>query len=344
MRIIMYPSPTRRVFNPIIHVLGVGLKAAGVSILPISAGGLWFPAALHVHWLEHVFWGRVARRVPVVGNFRAWHLIHVARGVRRRGGRVVWTLHNLKPHEAPTGAQARAWQLMTTQFLPLVTDVVVMSHDAVDRLADAFPEVAGARCHVIPHPDFRDFYEEHGLELRNPTAPNAVPTFAMVGLLRPYKGILEAIELLKARAETPFHLIIAGPGPVTYAQSIVDAIGGDPRFEFIHSEISHAQFAQVLRRSDAALFNFRQILNSGSVIAALSCGTPVICPGDGALAELAAQVGQDWVHCFERPLDVDWLLSQIASLQAMDRTAPPLDHLAPLAIGKALLRLYGEKR
>lgn len=342
MRIIMYPSPSRRIYNPIIHVLGEGLRAAGVSILPIGAGGFWFPRALHVHWLEHVYWGPIARHLPVLGYLRALHLIHVARGVQRRGGRVVWTMHNLRPHEALTGVRGKIYSLMVARFLPLVSDIIVMSENTRREVATNYPEAAGAKVHVIPHPHFSNFYAEHGLDLSRAPARTDVPTFALVGLLRPYKGIVEVVEALRTYRETPFRMIIAGEGPQSYQSRIVEAIGGDTRFELIKGAVGHDEFAAILRNADAALFNFSSILNSGSVIAALSCGTPALCPADGALTELATQIGREWVRCFDRPLDVDWLFAQVDSLRRLDRTAPPLKQLEPSAIGLALKTVYGE--
>lgn len=344
MRIIMFPSPSRRIYNPFIHVIGLGLRAAGVSILPIWTGGFWFPRALHVHWLEQVYWGPIAYRLPIVGYLRALHLITVARGVRQRGGRVVWTLHNLKPHEAPTGMRGKIYALMSAQFLPLVTDVIVMSENAQREVAANYPEVAGARIHVIPHPHFSDFYAGHGLDLSQTPPPTTVPTFAMVGQLRPYKGVVEAIKALRAHGDARFKLIIAGEGPQRYKARIVEAIGRDPRFELIQRELGHDEFGLILREADAALFNFSSILNSGSVIAALSCGTPALCPADGALTELATQIGPEWVRCFDRPFDVDWLLAQVDSMRRLDRTRAPLGQLEPSAIGLSLKAVYGEAR
>jgi glycosyltransferase involved in cell wall biosynthesis len=341
--LIMYPGPTRRIHNPFINTLAEASGVCGVRVRTIGASLLTTPDVLHLHWLEQVHWGHFAKRLPFVADLRARHLIALARKVRARDGRVVWTLHNLNPHETPTGRRKATWDRLNREFLPLVSDIVVMSQSALGQIDAAYPALAQARRHVVPHHHFRAFYAGQGVDFDTSPPKPTVPTMAMVGMLRPYKGIVEMIETLKSHTDRAFRLIIAGAGPSDYCALIRSAIGNDPRFSFVEKHISHADFAQTLREADFALFNFSNILNSGSVISALSVGTPVICPFDGALRELAEVVGPDWVTTFDRPAEGSWLLDRLEHSPAIDRLTPPINAFSPQAVASAYCAIYRDE-
>lgn len=87
--------------------------------------GLTFgtPNVLHVHWLEAVFWGRVASRLPFASQWNASHLISTARKVSASGGKIVWTVHNLAPHEGLPLGQHDASHRLNAEFRPISVGV-----------------------------------------------------------------------------------------------------------------------------------------------------------------------------------------------------------------------------
>jgi beta-1,4-mannosyltransferase len=62
-----------------------------------------------------------------------------------------------------------------------------------------------------------------------------------------------------------------------------------------------------LNACDLAVFPYRDILNSGSAILALSFDRPVLVPAKGAMAELRELVGAEWVMTYDGELTGDVL-------------------------------------
>src|SRR3546814_10110494 len=54
--------------------------------------------------------------------------------------------------------------------------------------------------------------------------------------------------------------------------------------------------------ADAVVLPYRDIVNSGSALLALSRFRPVIAPRLGSLIELQGQVGEDWLWLYDGPL------------------------------------------
>ena len=54
-----------------------------------------------------------------------------------------------------------------------------------------------------------------------------------------------------------------------------------------------------LSACDLAVFPYREILNSGSAILALSFNRPALVPARGAMAELRDMAGPDWVYTYD---------------------------------------------
>ncbi len=59
-----------------------------------------------------------------------------------------------------------------------------------------------------------------------------------------------------------------------------------------------------LSAANAVILPYREVLNSGSALLALSCSRPVMVPDRGAMSELRADFSSDWVNIFQGPLDV----------------------------------------
>ena len=84
------------------------------------------------------------------------------------------------------------------------------------------------------------------------------------------------------------------------------------------------------RASDLAVFPYKDILNSGSAMMALSFDVPVLVPGIGSMPELREQVGRDWVMTYQGDLSPSvlevakaWVLGTKRSERAHDPFAWP---------------------
>ena len=347
IRVTMYPARTGHADNPFVPILTRALDDIGVSAQhfnpPIAAD---VDAPFHIHWPERVFWGHISTRIPWVGALNAGAVVRHAEAVRKRGRRVIWTVHNLQPHDQLPDAQRRTWDKLMRSLLPTVTDVVVMSAGASEAVRQQYPALAHARWHVIPHPHYAEY-----LRARRTTAsirselavPDGVPLFVSVGRLRPYKRTPELLRTLR-QYDRDFRLLIAGNGKEGHLAEVRAAAGSDPRILFDLRKLSHDNVANYLAAADLAILNFREILNSGSVLSALSLQTPVVAPHLGALRELQSKIGAAWLSTFDPLAGGSGLIGAIdAVLSVCERPVLDLDFMSPSAVAEAYTSIYREE-
>ena len=154
---------------------------------------------LHLHWLARVLRGATSE---ADGRQRVKAFLGALDAFRAAGGRIVWTAHNVLPHDTPfpdvdvelrRGVVARA-------------DVVhVLSEGTVAAAAPLYEIPAGKVLH-LPHPAYLGVYPDDvsDADARRTYGLGADDiVFGLVGHLRPYKGLdelLDAFESLSGRA------------------------------------------------------------------------------------------------------------------------------------------------
>src|SRR5690606_36127483 len=98
------------------------------------------------------------------------------------------------------------------------------------------------------------------------------------------------------------------------------------------------------RAADLVVLPYREILNSGTALLALSFDRPVLLPEAGAGDELTRRVGSEWVCTYEHELSATDIERGLAMGSALpERTLG--EHLAQLsasAVSEALLQVYAE--
>jgi len=340
-----------RLLNPYMRIVfGAPAFAEGAELrsLPMAIAGRNIPN-LHLHWPEYPLHGRLARRSAAATDVAYRLLVAAADRVRRRGGRVVWTAHNLAPHGFPSPHAAEAYARWAPRLLARVDTVVAMSAFSAEAVRAALPAVAQARFVRIPHPHYRGVYcPAHGGDVR---ARHGIPAGAHLtvaaGLIRPYKGIPALIAAFAAAARDDEWLLVAGPchDPAHRAEVERAAAAAPPRVRprvrLAVGALDDAAFAGTLAAADLFAGNFGALLNSGSVLAALSLDTPVLAPRSEPLAELAAEVGPEWLALFEPPLDAPGVRRALDALrEAPHGPRPDLTANEPEAVARAHLPLY----
>ncbi|WP_061974073.1 glycosyltransferase [Aureimonas sp. AU20] len=305
MKISMFPGNMAR--NDYVTLVRQGLAESGVEAADfrLLRDGLMGReiAAVHVQMLEVLFHRRPYRYVDELAL--GWLKIFT-RGMERlraRGGHFVWTAHNVVPHDRLTDRFPKAWRHWREETTPLVDRVVALSADSIPQVQAAWPSLAQARFDVIPHPHYRSIYTSRrprAEQRRQLGLPEDALVLGSIGTVRPYKGLIELIEIAR-RVLLPEHrLLIAGHcyDEVLDGQ-IRAAIGGDERIVYAPKPLENDEYASILGCVDINVLNYRNILNSGSVFASLSLDVPVIAPNLGSIAALAREIGPPWVRVFD---------------------------------------------
>ena len=174
----------------------------------------------------------------------------------------VFTAHDLLPRR--TASRRRLWRRLLARF----PWIVVHSERGRDLLVDF--GVSEARLRVIPHPVFHS----------DPPRADDGGTLLSLGVIRPYKGLGDAIEVAK-RLGT--RLLVAGD-PMEPVARYRDAAG--PVAEWRLGYLSEAELDRALGESTVALFPYRAELDqSGALLRALGAGVPAIVYDVGGLAD-----------------------------------------------------------
>ncbi len=303
MRILASPAFENRRTNPYNAALYGALERPGVVVREFSKKRLLLERwnILHLHWPDGALNARHAPAAGVRIAFLAAKLLYAKMG----GAKIVWTVHNLRAHHT---AYPRLESLLWRIFVPLVDGAISLSRSGQELARQRFPALAGKPHFIIPHGHYRGCYKngcsKPEARIRVGLTPGR-PVIAFVGQIKPYKNVpalLRAFleELKNGCAAT---LLIAGkPAEAALASELTLLADGCANVACRFGQIAEDDMQFPLNACDLAVFPYREILNSGSAILALSFDRPVLVPAKGAMAELREQIGADWVRTYEGEL------------------------------------------
>jgi beta-1,4-mannosyltransferase len=338
------PAFRTRYANPYNARLYTAMTAEGVLVRDMS----WFRLlatrvdVVHLHWPDLTFLSGV-RQYRVVA--RLLFFFAFLKLARLRGTRLVWTAHNINSHEE------RSTPFLRAQYRKLLTRnldaVICLSADGVAAMRAAYPELADVPAYVTPHGHYRhdyDFAITRSEARRLLGIDQDARLLVSVGQIRPYKNVPTLIEQFRARPDDGTLLGIAGnPGKGTMRAGVNAAAKADPRILMELSFLSDERMALWLRASDLVVLPYSAIQNSGSAILALSAHRRVLVPSLGAMDELAAQIGRDWVRTYPGDFSAAELTAALEWASNADPDAVP--DLAPLdwdAIAASTIAVYRE--
>ena len=159
VRVLMMPDYRRD--NPYQALLAHGLEAEGCrvvfprdhrGVLPLcrAVRGEQGVDILHLHWTSPYLKGHGLPRFLV---YLAKFLADLA-AVRIDGCRIVWTLHNLVPHET----RHRRLELLARRMICRIVSAVIVHGHAGQKEAVQTLGCPANRVFVIPHGHYRDAY------------------------------------------------------------------------------------------------------------------------------------------------------------------------------------------
>ena len=244
---------------------------------------------------EHVP-GTVAllRRRPDVLHLQWLAAPELDRAVLRPRVPAVFTAHDLLPRR--TARKLSLWRSLLARF----DGVVVHSERGRETLAEL-----GVAATVIPHPVFRS----------DPPRTDDGRTLLCLGMIRPYKGLGDAIAAVKQIDGA--RLLVAGD-PIEPVNGYRADAGAAAEWRLGY--LPQSEIERALGEATLALFPYRPELDqSGALLQALGAGVPAVAYDVGGIAEPVRHFGAGRVV---PPGDVDALASAARELlespQALD--------------------------
>ena len=294
---------------------------------------------LHLNWLNHFY--KADNLDSALERFT--HFAENLLYARSLGYRIVWTVHNLFPHERPYPALDRLANLAVSQ---LAHEVIVHCEYAADLMRKMYFRTENL--HVIPHGHYIDLFpnEVSRQEARTQLQiPEQAFVYLFFGNARVYKGVERLIEAFGNVAGEDALLLLMLRQSVNphYVDELEALTTQDERIRvFTSTYFAHADFQIYLNAADVAVLPFSAVLTSGSAIAALSFGKPVILSSFGCLPELIDET----MGILYNPQDARGLEDALIEIRNRDLTAAgqsALEHAKRLdwsGIASQLMVLY----
>ncbi|HEX3801472.1 MAG TPA: glycosyltransferase [Solirubrobacteraceae bacterium] len=244
---------------------------------------------VHLHWLEYIAGSDAA---PIVGLART--LVRTARLLssllilRLRGVGIVWTVHNLRPHEPVRPLVERA--LAEGVYL-VASEVIVHSAYARTQVADQFRVKRRRPLNVIPHANYVDAFASGGpgpeeIVTRFDLPPGGYRYLAF-GQVRRYKRLTLLTEQFSRQDGDDLRLLVVGrPNDHDEVERLRAAARLDPRIVLWLEHIADELVPGLHRACDAAVIAYEDVFSSGALLLALSYGLPVVAPSTGSAREL----------------------------------------------------------
>src|SRR5580704_8967296 len=288
------PNPYQGLLYGEMRRLGVSVRYIGeptrsrtlnLLLLPLEvlAGRIAGARVVHLHWV-FAFTLPGEGRFPVLRRlayawFRVW--LRTCRMLRMR---LVWTAHNVLPHQPVFADDVSARRALVD-----ASDLVLAhSPSALAELA-----VLGAvprRSAVIEHGPLAPAPSAGAL--RAPGTGDGPRQFLFFGKIEEYKGVEDLLAaFLALPADTPARLTVAGQCEDPRLRSRLHELArrGGGRITLRLEHVPPAEVTPLLSAADAVVLPFRRVTTSGSALLALSHGRPLVVPDLAGLADLPDQ-------------------------------------------------------
>ena len=338
--------------NPYQFLLYTSMSQLGPKVREFLYPYHWFgprPDIVHLHWPEMP----IGHPSPLRAGVQLQLLLRGLDVCKARGARVIWTAHNLDAHEAREGEgnSYRAylrWALWTG-LRPALDGWIAHSADSRDQAVEVHPWLDQLPSAVIPHGHYRGEYpdsvgrDDARQKLDLGAADRVLLCF---GAVRSYRNVPELIEAFHRTPGGNLRLFVVGGARDPDLKTRIERLAErDPRVGLCLSHVPADKVQDYFRACDVVVLPYRDILNSGAALLALSFDRPVLLPHKGSMGELQRTVGSDWVHLFEGEISpavlgdaIDWTFGRTRPERA------PVDDLGWSRLARKTLDFYEQVR
>ncbi len=311
--------------NPYLELLAGALAEEGVAVH--QAGFRYLTPAwlfrqrldvqvIHQHWF-HNYHQRRSLHLSALG---AAYLAALLRLARRLGYGLVWTVHNLQPHER----RHRRLDDWLSRLILRLGVPIVHCQAAADAVRQRFGY--GGPIQVAPHGNYVGVYPPPPAAKQEARAQLGLPADALIflhaGVIRPYKGIPALVRQFARLPARHAALVVAGEEHESDLRAeLAGELRDDERIILRLGWLPDEELALYLAAADVAVTSFARVLTSGSVLLAMSAGLPVVAPALGCIPETVSDGG-----ILYDPADPDGLVRALraattADLPALGRAA-----------------------
>ena len=194
---------------------------------------------------------------------------------------VIYEVHNILPHDVSSKKIENRFRKLYLMMPKLIVHTQKSKHDLITKFG-----ITAEKITVMPlGPLYREWVDE------KPTHDINIKMMGMIGVIRSYKGVEDAIEVLHNLSEKydEICLLIAGKGPSDYLTHLDNRIAKyklEKKVNRIYRFLSESEMISLYKQCRVILAPYKDIDQSGAVTTALSLGIPVVGYKVGGLPEL----------------------------------------------------------
>jgi glycosyltransferase involved in cell wall biosynthesis len=267
------------------------LAGLGVPAIEGKWAGRWIMQnvqrgdLVHVHWPSFLYFRPDDAPATLYNLLRSYALTTI---VRLRGARIVWTAHNLYPHD---GGRNEWSHRIARQYVSRIAHTILVHGPTAARIVSAEFGIEAGRIRLVPHGNWRSLHpnlpDRHEAR-RRAGLPDGVVLYGFVGSCRPYKNIESIIAALPL-LDDGSHLLIAGefssPEYLAAIRSMISSQFAD-RVHIVPRFLADEEIMTFVAALDALVLSYKEILTSGAAMLAISAGVPVVAPRIGGMPDV----------------------------------------------------------
>ncbi|MEJ2598003.1 MAG: glycosyltransferase family 4 protein [Anaerolineales bacterium] len=295
MQVAFFPRVEVYGDNPYWQILKDGLQRAGVEICQTNdrlyLQWRWLVQnrsktdVLHFHHLKHHY-SVNDRRASYKSLSKFAAKVAFARLL---GYRVVWTMHNLHPHERVK--PERVFHLTNWVLAQLANSVIVHCEYARQALSSYYGRRKGVI--VIEHPNYIDAYPNaisRGQARRKLAISDTDRVFLFLGAVRPYKGVEKLARVFGNLEQANLKLMVVGKmWDKDLEEQLKNLAAVDNRIGLYPDYVPDKDLQIYFNAADAVVLPYSEVLSSGSALLAMSFSRAVIAPSIGCLKEVITE-------------------------------------------------------
>jgi len=282
MKVWMWPKSSELNFYN--NLLTDSLCGAGIDIMDLKHGKLMLKVGqakpgdiVHIHWMHHAY----QNRNPLLFIVKSFIFMMTMMYLKLRNIQLIWTIHNLYPHNVKHHRMERFMRRMICRFC----SKLIVASESIKRKVIAEFGVPAKKVFVVKHGHYLGVYKRNGLNIREKyNIREDADIYLFLGAIQAYKGVEDLIEAFNAVKTKNSYLIIAGKpdqAMTAYLKQVqdMDHIILDLRF------IPNESIADLISAVDVMVMPYKEITTSGSAILGLSFKKLIIMPNNEFIDE-----------------------------------------------------------
>lgn len=201
--------------------------------------------------------------------------------------KIIWTMHNKVSHDTKFEKLSKT---IIKVFCKKSDYIVIHCNESIDLIQEIYPKVDIKKFKFIEHPNYIGSYKiNNSISRKDLSVDEDDLVFLFFGAVRPYKNIELLVDVFNDLKEKNIKLIIAGkPMNKEYEEKIKNMSKENEGIKLLLDFIPDEEVQAYYNICNIVVlpYDYKSMLNSGSVYLSFSLSKIVICPEIGTVKDI----------------------------------------------------------